>query len=141
MKISRQMNCDIKERIKMKKPEDGTSYQQKVKERKTLKEILHEFAHNTTAHGFGQVLATSNIFVKCFWITIMIVCAAALCIQINPLINRFFSKPTSTKISIVTRGGSRILFNVGSYKVPKKMSPTMVGRQRKFFVLDRLKWP
>ena len=71
------------------------------KEKTSFKQIFHDFSCNTTAHGFAQIVETTNIFLKVIWITVMVGCVILLITQVIPLLEKYASKPTSTKISIV----------------------------------------
>ncbi|XP_066921230.1 acid-sensing ion channel 2-like [Clytia hemisphaerica] len=60
--------------------------------------LWKNFASNTTAHGFSNILMSSHISIRLLWIAVIIVCQVLLYLQINPLVIRFFQKPTKTKL-------------------------------------------
>ena len=68
------------------------------KETYWLRKLFNDFAGSTTAHGYGQITFSNLFIVKGFWIFVLISCHVFLYFQIRPLIDRYFDKPTSTKI-------------------------------------------
>ena len=70
----------------------------KRKEKAWFRRLFREFADHTTAHGYGQITFSNIFIVKVFWISVLISCHVFLYFQIRPLVERYISKPTGTKI-------------------------------------------
>ena len=64
--------------------------------------IIKSFAENTTAHGFAQIIIAGNLVTRLFWIIVMIGGFIILCIQIQPIFQKFLDKPRATNVQIVT---------------------------------------
>ena len=67
-----------------------------------LKTILHNFAGETTAHGFAQLINTKWVLLKLFWIIGIVACYVFIILQVNTLIVRYNNKPVTTTVYTVT---------------------------------------
>ena len=62
------------------------------------REILSQFAQNTTAHGFSQLVKSKGKIQKVFWITLIIGCNVYILMNIKNLIQYYQKKSISTNI-------------------------------------------
>lgn len=60
--------------------------------------ILHNFANETTAHGFAQLINAKGLLLKLFWIIGIIACYVFICLHVKTLIFRYNNKPIITNI-------------------------------------------
>ena len=67
-----------------------------------LKTILHNFAGETTAHGFAQLINTKWVLLKLFWIIGIVACYVFIILQVKTLIVRYNNKPVTTTVYTVT---------------------------------------
>ncbi|XP_057292631.1 amiloride-sensitive sodium channel subunit beta-like [Hydractinia symbiolongicarpus] len=67
-------------------------------ENKSLKTIWLHFATNTTAHRFSQIVLTGSAVIKIFWLLTIFACQVGMFYQVEPLVKRYFIRPTQTKI-------------------------------------------
>ena len=67
-----------------------------------LKTILHNFAGETTAHGFAQLINTKWVLLKLFWIIGIAACYVFIILQVKTLIVRYNKKPVTTTVYTVT---------------------------------------
>ena len=60
--------------------------------------ILHNFANETTAYGFAQVINAKGLLLKLFWFVGIIACYVFICLHVETLIFRYNDKPITTSI-------------------------------------------
>ena len=80
---------------------DQCDFQKEDKQKRSVRKILLHFADNTTAHGFGQVIAAEHFLLKIFWILSILTCHILIFVHVKPLVTRYISKPVSTTESVV----------------------------------------
>ena len=69
----------------------------------TIKELIENFAQNSTAHGIPKVVRSTSIIRRIFWI---VTCIAAVCIfltQGSLLLQRFLSYPKSVRVEVANK--------------------------------------
>ena len=71
-----------------------------TKVKKSAKEICKDYCSSTTAHGLGQLGNTENIFLQILWSSVFTAAIVMCVVQTVPLVKRFMSKPTSTKVTL-----------------------------------------
>lgn len=71
---------------------------------KMLKKIFHNFASNTTAHGFQFVISTKRWYVKSFWLLVISASFAMFCYQAKKLVIQYLDVPIMTKTYIEEAG-------------------------------------
>ena len=86
---------------KINDDKDQCDFQKEGKQKRSVRKILLHFADNTTAHGFGQVIAAEHFLLKIFWILSILACHILIFVHVKPLVTRYISKPVSTTESVV----------------------------------------
>ena len=67
---------------------------------KEPREILSQFAQNTTAHGFSQLIKSKGNILRVFWIALIIGCNGYILINMKTLIEHYQKKSISTSVYI-----------------------------------------
>ena len=75
---------------------NGISEKRKQKQEAGFAFLWTNFASNTTAHGFSQLIVSSHISIKFLWFLAIIGCQVLLYLQIYPLVIQYLQKPTKT---------------------------------------------
>ena len=78
------------------------SFSSKEKETRKIyfKKYFVEFAENTTAHGFGQIVISKVLPIRVFWIFVLIACHVVVCIHVRRSVVRYMDKPISTRVTL-----------------------------------------
>ena len=72
-------------------------------EEKQLKELLHGFAEQTTAHGISQIASSKSLFWRIFWVLVTLGGGGMVIYQGILLVNTYMSKPIKSDIDITYR--------------------------------------
>lgn len=70
------------------------------KSKPSLRELLHEFAEETSAHGAIKISYAKSIFWRLFWILVTLACLGMVIYQGILLLNTFMDKPTKSDIDV-----------------------------------------
>ena len=73
---------------------------EEIKEKKSLYTILYDFAENTTAHGFSQIVQANHFWSELFCVTALMICHVIILVHVQPLINLYYMKPVGTSESV-----------------------------------------
>ncbi|CAH1798388.1 unnamed protein product [Owenia fusiformis] len=65
-----------------------------------MKQILNEFASNTSGHGWGMVGRTTNAFAKTLWIVITVLSTIAAIIWVATIVGRYIKYETKDKVEL-----------------------------------------
>lgn len=71
-----------------------------TKNKPSLRDILHEFAEETSAHGAIKISSAKSIFWRLFWILVSLACLGMVIYQGILLFNSFLDKPTKSDIDV-----------------------------------------
>lgn len=71
-----------------------------VKNKRSLRALLHEFAEETSAHGIGKIASSESIFWRLFWVLGTMACAGMVIYQGILLFNAYLSKPIKSNIDV-----------------------------------------
>lgn len=71
-----------------------------TKNKPSVRDILHEFAEDTSAHGAIKISSAKSIFWRLFWILVSLACLGMVIYQGILLLNTFLDKPTKSDIDV-----------------------------------------
>lgn len=71
-----------------------------TKNKPSLRDILHEFAEETSAHGAIKISSAKSIFWRLFWVMVSLACLGMVIYQGILLLNTFLDKPTKSDIDV-----------------------------------------
>lgn len=71
-----------------------------TKNKPSLRDILHEFAEETSAHGAIKISSAKSIFWRLFWTLVTLACLGMVIYQGILLLNTFLDKPTKSDIDV-----------------------------------------
>lgn len=71
-----------------------------AKNKPSLRDLLHEFAEETSAHGAIKISSAKSIFWRVFWVLVSLVCLGMVIYQGILLFNTFLDKPTKSDIDV-----------------------------------------
>ena len=67
---------------------------------RSAKELLHEFAQYTTAHGLNKIVESTGWARKLIWVAFCLSCFTVCLTEIMQLYKQYVDKPVSTVISV-----------------------------------------
>ena len=71
-----------------------------AKNKPSLRDLLHEFAEETSAHGAIKISSAKSLFWRLFWVLVSLACLGMVIYQGILLFNTFLDKPTKSDIDV-----------------------------------------
>ena len=67
----------------------------------SVKQVLENFANQTTMHGVPKVIHSRNNLTRFFWSVVCIAAGAMFCMQMSEVLRRYFSYPKKVTVEVV----------------------------------------
>lgn len=71
-----------------------------AKNKPSLRDLLHEFAEETSAHGAIKISSAKSVFWRIFWVLVSLACLGMVIYQGILLLNTYLDKPTKSDIDV-----------------------------------------